>query len=226
MKLSSPVYNRPFAYAPPQGLPPIIFNDAQLIAIDKPAGLLSVPGKTSKDSALVRVRAVFDDALLIHRLDLATSGVMLFPRGPKPRRHIARQFERRYITKRYIALVAGHLEGAGEVDLPLRCDWPNRPMQRVDFEAGKPALTRWETLGHETVSGFPATRVALRPVTGRSHQLRVHCRELGHPILGDRLYAPDAAFGASERLCLHAESLAFRHPEGGTETVVRAEVGF
>ena len=212
---------RPFDYGPPEGFPEIVHEDESFLAIDKPSGLLSVPGKLSQDSALVRVRQRFDDALLIHRLDLATSGVMLFPRGPKPRRHIARQFERRYIKKRYIARVWGEVEGSGTIELPLRCDWPNRPRQMVDFEEGKPAITHWEA-----VETGPVSRLILTPVTGRSHQLRVHCLELGHPIVGDRLYAPDEAYQAADRLQLHAESLTLRHPVGGAVTLVEAPCPF
>ena len=213
--------DRPWTYDPPPGLPTVIHEDDSFLAVDKPAGLLSVPGKVSEDSVLTRVRAAYPDALLTHRLDLATSGVMIFPRNPKARRHIARQFERRYIQKRYIALVLGEVEGSGTIDLPLRCDWPNRPKQMVDHEEGKPAVTQWEAL--ET---GPVSRLLLKPETGRSHQLRVHCRELGHPILGDRLYAPDEAYQASARLMLHAEALTLRHPIGGAPTTVEAPCHF
>ena len=209
--------DRAWVYDPPPGLPALLHEDESFIAVDKPAGLLSVPGKVSEDSVLLRVRSVYPDALLTHRLDLATSGVMVFPRNPKSRRHIARQFERRYIGKRYVALVWGEVEGSGTIDLPLRCDWPNRPKQMVDFEEGKPAVTRWEA-----VETGPVSRLLLHPETGRSHQLRVHCRELGHPILGDRLYAPDEAYQAAERLMLHAEALTLRHPIGGAPTTVEA----
>ena len=213
--------DRAWTYDPPPGLPTIIHEDDSFLAVNKPAGLLSVPGKVSEDSVLTRVRAAYLDALLTHRLDLATSGVMIFPRNPKARRHIARQFERRYIQKRYIALVWGEVEGSGTVDLPLRCDWPNRPRQMVDFREGKAAVTQWEAL-----KSGPISRLLLKPVTGRSHQLRVHCRELGHPILGDRLYAPDEAYQASDRLMLHAEALTLRHPVGGAPTTVEAPCPF
>ena len=217
---------RPFAYDPPPGLPPIVHQDTAFLAVDKPAGLLSVPGKLSADSALLRVREAFGDALLVHRLDLATSGVMLFPLHKRARRHIARQFERRYVKKTYQAIVAGEVSGRGRIDLPLRCDWPNRPLQMVDHAEGKTAITEWEAVETLQFGGMAATRLTLRPLTGRSHQLRVHCRELGHPILGDRLYAPDAAFGAAPRLLLHAQSLELRHPDGGAPTVVQSPVPF
>ena len=213
---------RPFTYAPPLGLPRILHHDAHILAIDKPSGLLSVPGKHHPDSALARIQAEFPDAHLVHRLDMATSGVMVFPLTPEARRHIARQFQYRQLTKTYHARVWGELTGSGTVDLPLRCDWPNRPRQMVDFEQGRTATTHWESL--EVENG--TTRVALTPVTGRSHQLRVHMLSLGHPILGDRIYAHEAAFRAAERLQLHASELTLRHPDGGVHVTLRAPIPF
>lgn len=143
---------------------------------------------------------------------MATSGVMVFAKTPHAQRHIGLQFEKRYTEKTYIARVAGHIHGeSGHINLPLITDWPNRPMQHVNFERGKSAQTDWTVLNRED----GATRVALRPKTGRSHQLRVHMLAIGHPILGDRLYAHDDAFRAAKRLQLHAETLRLRHPVGG-----------
>ena len=158
-----------------------------------------------------RIRAAFPEALLIHRLDLETSGIMVFARTRLGQRHLNWQFERRQVRKSYIARVAGRVEGdSGRIDLPLACDWANRPRQMVS-DVGKAAVTDWEVANREPT----ATRLRLRPLTGRSHQLRVHLAALGHPILGDPFYAPRAAFAAAERMQLHAESLGFRHPDGG-----------
>lgn len=197
-------------YAPPQGPLQVVHEDAYLLAFDKPAGLLSVPAKAPEnhDCLEARVRDAYPGALLIHRLDMDTSGLMLFARSPLAQRHLNWQFEKRGIAKTYIARVGGDVAGqSGFVDLPLIADWPNRPLQHVNFERGKPALTHWRVVEREGT----ATRLALYPRTGRSHQLRVHCREMGHTILGDRFYHGAEA----ERLMLHAASLSFRHPDGG-----------
>lgn len=202
-------------YVPPahRGLD-LIHCDAALLVVNKPAGLLSVPGRgeARQDSLAARVQAEYPDALIVHRLDMATSGLLVLARGPEMHRRLSRLFRERQVEKRYVALVAGRLAPAcGEVDLPLVADWPNRPRQKVDFEIGKPSLTRYRVLGHEPAAD--ATRVELSPVTGRSHQLRVHMQSLGHPILGDELYADAAARQRAARLMLHAERLAFPHPE-------------
>ncbi|MGJ8563258.1 MAG: pseudouridine synthase [Alphaproteobacteria bacterium] len=189
-------------------------EDENLIVVDKPSGLLSVPGKAGhhKDSLESRLRAYNSEVLLIHRLDMATSGVMVFAKTAHAQRHIGLQFEKRYTEKSYIARVAGSVRGVtGHINLPLMTDWPNRPRQEVNFDIGKSAQTDWEVLAQDGKS----TRIALYPKTGRSHQLRVHMLEMGHPILGDRLYAPDAIFEAANRLQLHAEILKLRHPVGG-----------
>ena len=201
-------------YAPPEGPLSVLHRDADLLIVDKPSGLLSVPGKPAehRDCLEARVKAAFPEALLIHRLDLETSGAMVFAMNPRAQRLINGQFERRIVKKTYIARVAGGLiEDEGEIDLPLIADWPNRPLQKVCFQTGKPALTRWRVLEREA----GATRLELTPETGRSHQLRVHLREIGHPILGDPFYAPDAFRDAAPRLQLHAAELALRHPQDG-----------
>ena len=213
MQPSAKLPPAPEPYHPPLGPIAILHRDAMLLVVDKPPGLLSVPGKAAgaSDCLIARLHRMDGATRLVHRLDRDTSGVMVFARCARAQRHLGRQFERRYVEKRYVARVAGRLEGAGEVDLPLCADWPNRPRQRVSHAQGRPALTRWEVLGHDGAS----TRVALTPLTGRAHQLRVHMAELGHPILGDPLYGPVYAGPQAERLMLHAERLAFRHPDGG-----------
>jgi tRNA pseudouridine32 synthase / 23S rRNA pseudouridine746 synthase len=203
----------------------IIHHDDALLVVRKPAGLLSVPGRgpALQDCVAARVCAVWPDALVVHRLDMATSGLLLMARGLPAQRALGRAFERREVSKQYTAVVAGSPPGeAGSVDLPLRCDWPNRPRQMVDLAMGRPALTHWrrsaDTDG-ETPSGIDRTRLVLEPVTGRSHQLRVHLWALGHPILGDALYAPEAVRGMATRLLLHASRIALAHPVNGQPCV-------
>lgn len=181
----------------------IVHVDDRLVVIDKPAGLLSVPGRTEPDCASAQVQAAYADALIVHRLDQATSGLLLFARGPEAQRALSADFAERRVHKVYIAVVAGALAGEGLIDLPLAADWPNRPRQQVDPARGKPSQTRWRALGAQGAG----TRVALEPITGRSHQLRVHLAALGHPILGDPLYAPPDIAAASPRLLLHASEL-------------------
>lgn len=184
-----------------------LHEDAHLLVLDKPAGLLAVPGRTESDCLAARVQARWPDARVVHRLDQATSGLMAFARGADAQRTLSAHFAERRVHKRYVAIVEGELAGeAGEIALPLRVDWPNRPRQVVDTVHGKPSLTRWRVL--ERSGG--RTRLALEPVTGRSHQLRVHLMALGHPIVGDALYGRPG-----ERLLLHAEHLALPHPYDG-----------
>lgn len=211
-------------YCPPQDPLEILHNDHELLLVDKPSGLLSVPGKGAHlaDCLVGRVQAVFADALLVHRLDRDTSGVMVFAMTRHAQRHLGLQFEKRQIKKTYLARVFGRVEEkTGTVDLPLIVDWPNRPLQHVDFENGKQAITDWRVLKYEE----RATRMRLFPQTGRSHQLRVHMREIGHPILGDPFYATGDALDAP-RLMLHAESLRFRHPDGGRGQTFKAKCPF
>ena len=199
--------------------------DAMLVVLDKPSGLLSVPAKPPgpQDCLEARVRAAFPGALLVHRLDRDTSGVMVFARNALAQRHLNWQFERRQVRKGYVARVLGHpAADSGRIDLPLICDWPNRPRQMVCHLRGKPAITDWRVLAREA----GATRLALSPLTGRSHQLRVHLLALGHPILGDPFYGQPEAQAAADRLQLHAESLAFRHPDGGAWVEFDAPVPF
>ena len=212
------------AYSPPQVPLEVLHEDHEILVVNKPAGLLSVPGKGPHlaDCLIARVQEAFPNALLVHRLDRDTSGVMVFALSPHAQRHLGLQFEKRQMKKTYVARVWGMLEPkAGTVDLPLIVDWPNRPLQKVCHETGKPALTDWRVLRH--VKG--ETRVRLAPKTGRSHQLRVHMLALGHPILGDPLYASGAA-ADHPRLMLHSEELRLRHPDGGMGLRFRAKTPF
>ena len=200
-------------YAPPQDPLVILHYDHELLVVDKPSGLLSVPGKGAHlaDCLIARIQDSFPDALLVHRLDRDTSGVMVFAMTPHAQRHLGLQFEKRQTKKTYVAWVHGEIsEKTGTVDLPLIVDWPNRPRQKVCHETGKPAQTDWRVVRVKDGQ----TRVRLYPKTGRSHQLRVHMLALGHPIMGDPFYAEGAALEAP-RLMLHAEQLCLRHPDGG-----------
>ena len=200
-------------YKPPLDPLDIIYEDAEFVIVNKPSGLLSVPGKGKhlSDCLLERLKLIFPDALLVHRLDRDTSGLIIFALTKFSQRHISLQFEKRQIKKAYVADVWGKLDKKrGVVNLPLIVDWPNRPMQHVDHEIGKEAITEWKVQRYSKVS----TRVKLIPKTGRSHQLRVHMKEIGQPILGDPFYAIGKA-ADFPRLMLHAESLRFNHPNGG-----------
>lgn len=202
--------------APPDEGLEYLHADAALLVVDKPSGLLSVPGRgPGKDDCLVaRVQADYPDALTVHRLDMETSGLMVLARGKEMHRRLSILFQERQVEKRYVAVVDGRLAPErGEIDLPLITDWPNRPLQKVDFAIGKPSLTRYRVLAHDAADD--TTRVELTPETGRSHQLRVHLMSLGHAILGDSLYACPTARAKAARLLLHADALAFAHPESG-----------
>ncbi|MGI1662271.1 pseudouridine synthase [Palleronia sp. KMU-117] len=201
------------AYDPPKTPLTILHKDHEILVVNKPEGLLSVPGKGEDlaDCLLTRVQAAVPGALLVHRLDRDTSGVMIFALTPRAQRHLGLQFERRHVRKTYVARVWGEVaDRAGTIDLPLIVDWPNRPRQKVDFETGRAARTDWRVVRVEDGT----TRVRLYPHTGRSHQLRVHMTEIGHPILGDPFYATGPA-REFPRLMLHAEALRIRHPDGG-----------
>lgn len=194
--------------------PEALHVDDALIVVEKPPWLLSVPGRLIADCLAARVQARWPDALVVHRLDMGTSGLMLFARGLEAQRALSLAFEKRRVAKRYVAVVDGvPAEAAGSVDVPLIVDWPNRPRQIVDPERGKPALTHWRRVAVDVALG--RSRMELEPVTGRSHQLRVHLAHLGHPILGDELYAPPAVHAASPRLLLHAARIEFAHPTSG-----------
>jgi tRNA pseudouridine32 synthase/23S rRNA pseudouridine746 synthase len=194
---------------------------------DKPAGLLAVPGRgdDKQDCLWHRVRQRWPDALVVHRLDMATSGLMLFARGADLQRRLSRAFAARQIDKHYVALVAGRMPAAGgRIELPLMADWPRRPLQRVDALAGKPSITDWQLTGYDDAR--QTSRLALQPLTGRTHQLRLHLAAIGHPILGDALYAPPDIVERAPRLLLHACALAFEHPLGGMRLQLRCEPPF
>lgn len=219
--------NSQSTYTPPPdcGLE-LIYCDEFLLAVSKPAGLLSVPGRGEDklDSLSTRVQAEFPDALVSHRLDRDTSGLLLFPRGADMHRRVSLMFEKREMKKSYQALVLGRLAPAqGEVDLPLIVDWPNRPRQMVCAATGKPSQTRYQVLSYDAASN--TSRVALEPITGRTHQLRVHMSASGHPIVGDTLYGGNADGGAV-RLLLHAHTLDFRHPVSGQNLSLISKLPF
>ena len=193
--------------------PPPLHADDAVLAFDKPAGLLCVPGRgeDKQDCLSRRVQAQCPEAQVVHRLDMATSGIVLMARGAAVQRLLGIAFAERRVEKRYIAVVCGQLaDDEGEIDLPLGADWPNRPLQKVDHSDGKPSVTRYRVLARDAAAN--TTRVELQPVTGRSHQLRVHLLALGHPILGDALYAPAAVLAAVPRLLLHACAVRLTHP--------------
>lgn len=197
--------------APERGFE-LVYSDEYLLVANKPAGLLAVPGRgeDKQDCLVARVQAEFPDALTVHRLDMATSGLILFARGAEMQSRLSRMFRERLVEKRYVALVAGKLAPeTGEIALPLIADWPNRPRQKVDHDTGKPSLTRYRLLDYDDASD--TGRVELEPVTGRTHQLRVHLLAVGHTIVGDELYGGRPA----GRLMLHACTLNFAHPVGG-----------
>lgn len=194
----------------------LVFADAHLLVLDKPSGLLSVPGRGAdkQDCLSRRVAAEFADAQVVHRLDMDTSGLLVMARGLAMQRILHAQFAARAVQKTYVAVLEGRLAAEeGEVDLPLICDWPARPRQKVCHTHGKPSLTRYRRLAYD--AGRDCSRVELLPHTGRSHQLRVHMLSIGHPLLGDGLYAHPQALAAWPRLCLHASMLSFTHPQTG-----------
>jgi tRNA pseudouridine32 synthase/23S rRNA pseudouridine746 synthase len=215
-------------YNPPADLGlEIVYRDGSLLVLNKPSGLLCVPGRGEhkRDSLATRVQARFPEALTVHRLDMTTSGLVVMARNSDVHRQMGRLFERREVEKVYVAVVEGRLEHAeGEIDLPLITDWPNRPRQKVDHELGKPSRTLYRVLGYDPSTD--ATRVELRPQTGRSHQLRVHMLAIGHPILGDELYANASARQKASRLLLHAVFLGFVHPVTGEPVCFTSDVPF
>ena len=196
-----------------------LHEDADLLVLCKPAGLLCVPGKgpDKQDCLSARAQQRWPGALVVHRLDQATSGLVLMALHPQAQRCLSRAFEERQVAKRYQAVVQGRMgapDGAWHaIDLPIAADWPRRPLRVIDPEKGKPSLTRWRALAHDAAAG--TTRIELEPVTGRTHQLRVHLAAVGHPILGDALYADAATQARAPRLLLHASHLAFAHPATG-----------
>lgn len=192
----------------------ILHEDQHFLLVRKPHLLLSIPGRhpLNHDCLISRLQRDYPSASIVHRLDLDTSGIMVIPLNRETHAHISRQFQSRVVQKTYHAVVHGRVvEDEGSVDLPIRCDWERRPLQMVDHERGKSALTHYRVLERHA----DRTRLLLTPVTGRSHQLRIHLRELGHPILGCDMYAHEAALAMADRLLLHATSLGFEHPTTG-----------
>lgn len=191
----------------------LVYEDAHILVANKPANFLSVPGRgpEKQDCLITHLQQRFPEALSVHRLDYATSGLIIVARSKAVHRQISILFEQRKVEKMYTAVVAGLIEQeTGRVELPLICDWPNRPLQKVDFESGKPSTTLYRCIDKNLTQ--QTTRVELTPITGRSHQLRVHMQAIGHPILGDEFYAPESIKAASSHLCLHATYLGFEHP--------------
>jgi tRNA pseudouridine32 synthase/23S rRNA pseudouridine746 synthase len=202
-----------FSYDPPTGPLVLLHEDAHILVVDKPAGLLTVPGKLAgrADCLITRLRAARWDALTVHRLDCDTSGVIIFARTKTAQGFLGQEFEKRRARKTYTARVHGVVtDDKARIDLPLCVDWPNRPRQMIDPEKGKPAQTDYEVLSRTATE----TRLLLHPLTGRSHQLRVHMLALGHPIVGDQIYAT-AYPRLAPRLMLHATTLGLHHPGTG-----------
>ncbi len=219
--------NDQFIYTPPQQPLVILYEDQDLIIIDKPAGLLSVPGRLPEhqDSAYLRVIAQYPNAKITHRLDMATSGILMFAKHRDAEVAISKMFQARHVEKNYIALVQGHIQPEGEVNVPLITDWENRPRQMVHFELGKASKTLYRNLGFDEAKQI--SRVGLTPITGRSHQLRVHMMHIGHAIIGDKLYHPQPQqnFGLN-RMALHADFLAFVQPLTRQKLEIKSAVPF
>ncbi len=197
----------------------LLHQDDALLVLNKPPGLLSVPGRgeDKQDCLSARVQAEFSDALVVHRLDMATSGLLLMARGLSAQKKLNAAFENRQIQKRYVACVAGHLPMDPQwqtIDLPILVDWPNRPLRTIHPQ-GQASVTRWRCIANAIPALKGTSRLELEPLTGRSHQLRVHLQALGHPIAGDRLYAPTDVQALAPRLLLHACALTFPHPLSG-----------
>ncbi len=203
---------------PDAGSVALVYADASVIVVNKPSGLLAVPGRgeDKQDCLSSRVQTQFADALVVHRLDMATSGLMIMARSLAVQRALGEAFAAREVHKRYVAVVHGTAVVSAHwqaIDLPILVDWPNRPLRKIDPVLGKPSTTRWRCVASDTSCN--TSRLELEPLTGRSHQLRIHLRETGHPIIGDALYAPPAVAAASSRLLLHATELALKHPVSG-----------
>jgi tRNA pseudouridine32 synthase/23S rRNA pseudouridine746 synthase len=208
----------------------VIYADDAIIVLNKPSGLLSVPGRGAdkQDCLSGRAARVFPDALVVHRLDMATSGLIVMARGAAVQRRLNEAFATRQVQKKYLAIVFGKFctspQSWQTIDLPIQLDWPNRPLRVINALTGKPSTTRVRNI--EFLEKWGATRVELEPVTGRSHQLRVHLQAIGHPIIGDALYAPAAVHAMSDRLLLHAQQLQFSHPITGDKVAFECPVAF
>ena len=209
--------------------PEIIYQDNYLVAVNKPCGMLSVPGRGAdkQDCVVTRLQPDFSDIRVVHRLDCHTSGIMLLALGLDIQRALSRLFHDRTIVKSYVALVAGKIDqDAGLIDMPVRGDPDNRPIQVIDYSNGKPAQTHWRLRRYRrSVCGNTLSRLQLKPITGRTHQLRLHCMAIGHPIVGDRLYQHRNSIEA-ERMMLHAERLEFIHPASNQKLCLFARCEF
>lgn len=207
--------------------PQTLYEDDHLLLVNKPSGLLSVPGRhpQNRDSLISRLQRNWPQALIVHRLDMDTSGIMVVALSKEAHSNLSKQFERRQVTKTYEAIVQGvPFPEEGSIDLPLITDWPNRPLQKVCFESGKPSLTRYRI--SEVDENASLSKLSLVPETGRSHQLRLHLQAIGHPILGDNFYAPESVRSLSVRLLLHAQTLTLKHPTTGETIEGLAETPF
>ncbi|WP_286715140.1 pseudouridine synthase [Acinetobacter sp. UBA2581] len=218
--------NDNFVYAPPQDPLHILYEDDDLVVIEKPAGLLSVPGRLPEhhDSAYLRVLERYPNAKITHRLDMATSGILMFAKNREAEVAVSKMFQARTVSKHYIALVQGEIQTEGSVDVPLITDWENRPRQMVHFELGKAAKTLYQRL--EYLPEQDISRVLLTPITGRSHQLRVHMLHIGHPIMGDKIYHPEPTRSPLNRMALHASELTFTQPLSGHKVEILAPAPF
>ena len=212
---------------PYKGQLEFLYRDEDLTIVNKPPMFLSVPGRHpgNFDSVQSRIQNDYPDAMCAHRLDLDTSGIMAVTHNKESLRDLQKQFQEREVVKEYVAVVYGLLEqDYGEVNLPLRCDWPNRPLQMVCYEHGKNALTEYAVISKNEMEN--TSRLLLKPFTGRSHQLRVHMKELKHPILGCDLYAHVEALSMSRRLLLHATKLKFNHPRSQEKMIIESKAPF
>lgn len=209
--------NDNFIYQPPEDPLDILYQDEHYIAVNKPAGLLSVMGRLPQhyDSAYYRILQDYPQAKVIHRLDMATSGILLFAKHRDAEIAMSKLFQARQVEKYYLAVVAGQVITAGSVDVPLIADWDNRPKQKVDFEQGKSAKTLYQPLHYDEKQQY--SLIKLTPITGRSHQLRVHMAYIGHPIIGDKIYNPHAQLNPFLQMCLHSAFLGFIHPLTGQQ---------
>lgn len=218
--------NDNFIYTPPQDPLDIVYEDEDLLVINKPAGLLSVMGRLPEhqDSAYLRVLEKYPAAKVTHRLDMATSGLLMFAKHREAEVAVSKMFQARTVKKYYVALVQGQIQSEGSVEVPLITDWENRPRQIVHFELGKQAKTLFQCMAYDAETD--QSRVRLEPVTGRSHQLRVHMMHIGHPIMGDKLYHPEPTKFHLKRMALHAAYLAFQHPLKLNEVEIHSEVRF
>lgn len=215
-----------FIYTPPKTpFLDILYQDEDIIVVNKPSGLLSVPGRLEehKDSIISRIWTINKNAMAVHRLDMDTSGIMVVGLSKTAISSLGRMFMQKAVKKLYLAIVEGNIQSEGEINLPIRCDIENRPLQIVDFEQGKESTTLYKRISNylpcnEILNEFVSV-VELTPVTGRSHQLRVHLASINHPILGDRFYADKKIQAKAQRLCLHAYHLEFNHPITGEHLV-------